>query len=460
MKSEVSFASHPNNGVPEHHTTMTRVMFPSTFHTPRGRVHWSGWYPLILWSVVTMYTIRSGQSGYMMIGVTVEAMPPPNDVCINALNVPLYEDSLSSVRLSFTNATIDTDVSSDCTDGQPPKHQGVWAKFIGRGRKVVLTSCNARRISIFRGGCDGSTRQCIAATTTPCDTGKFFIYTEPGTEYHVLVQSNSSRAIDLSIASPASGSDKCADATPLVISSNFSTIRLDTTNATVDTEVENNCIDGSRPTQAGVWVKFIGNGQKVVASTCDISLNRSISVYTGGCSSSTQQCVAGVTNASACAWVSKEFIIDTTPGIEYHVHVKFPAYDSSESKTRIELYMFFQRSPSSPTTQQAPSAPNSPQLPSAPNSPIAPSAPNSPRAPSAPNLPITPSAPNSPRTPAAPSSPMTPTIPQVPSPNRDFNTKSPTQAPSEPSCGMLGLSIFCPLQLRGVLGRIIRGIFG
>jgi hypothetical protein len=55
---------------------------------------------------------------------------------------------------------------------------------------------------------------------------------------------------------------------------------------------------------------------------------------------------------------------------------------------------------------------------------------------------------------------MTPTIPQVPSPNRDFNTKSPTQAPSEPSCGMLGLSIFCPLQLRGVLGRIIRGIFG
>jgi hypothetical protein len=44
--------------------------------------------------------------------------------------------------------------------------------------------------------------------------------------------------------------------------------------------------------------------------------------------------------------------------------------------------------------------------------------------------------------------------------NVTYNFTGTTSAPVEPPCGLFGLSVFCPLQFRGIIGRLIRRLFG
>jgi hypothetical protein len=133
--------------------------------------------------------------GHLFQGFTTAAS---NDLCINAKPITLG----IPISTNVTVATKDSNVTNDCLDGKPPKYPGVWFNLTGTGQRLVAQSCSQSLtyISIFTGGCNTSTLQCVAATYKSCEKEEPFNFkTIQGTTYSILVQTSYEGIMELSI---------------------------------------------------------------------------------------------------------------------------------------------------------------------------------------------------------------------------------------------------------------------
>jgi hypothetical protein len=255
----------------------------------------------------------------------VDAQAPPNDLCLNARPIILGTNSVPA-KFNTTSATIDLDIPNDCLQGKSPNYPGIWFNFTGNGGRIVARGCYYSFISVFTGRCNPSSLQCVAGTMNGCGRERFFIDTVAGTPYYVLVQSPyGTETVDVSIfEAPPISNDICVNAQPVVIGSNLVLVKYNTTYATTDLTVINDCLGnnlvGNAPDYPGIWFNFTGNGGRIVLRGCSNSL---ISVFTGGCNPSSLQCVAGT--ISGCG--RERFFVDTVAGTPYHVLVQSP-YES------------------------------------------------------------------------------------------------------------------------------------
>jgi hypothetical protein len=160
------------------------------------------------WIVLVFYQSVSS-SIYGLVQAVI-----PNDVCTDAKPIVIGS---SSVKINTTLATRDLNVLDDCLDGDPPEYSGVWLNFTGTGERLVARSCSRSftYISIYKGGCNPSQLQCVAATATPCDRERFTFDTVKGTAYQVLVQTYFEGIVDLSIFASPVINDFCTNAQPI-----------------------------------------------------------------------------------------------------------------------------------------------------------------------------------------------------------------------------------------------------
>jgi hypothetical protein len=225
--------------------------------------------------------------------LVANAQAPPNDLCINAQPV-IFGSSSVPIRFNTTNATSD----AGCTDEYS---KGIWFNFTGTGGRIVARAClipplfygPIATISVFTGGCNASTRKCVATDSNGCRIEPFIFNTTVGTAYHVIVQNYASSAVDVSIfeAPPPPVNDLCVNAQPVVINASINVpITYDTTYATIDSDVEETCHESIPGRIKGIWFNFTGTGGRVVAIACAYD-EAQISVFTGGCSPSTQRLV-------------------------------------------------------------------------------------------------------------------------------------------------------------------------
>jgi hypothetical protein len=192
--------------------------------------------------------------------------------------------------------------------------------LVGSGDRLVPRlgqACNVgfyTDIAIFKGVCGNL--ECVTSTNALCSLERFFFNTEPGTTYHVLIRSiNDISLVDLSIfVPPLVGNDLCSNAFPLTIGS---TLSIDFTYATTDPSVQNDCNYDAFP---GVWYTFVGTGERLVGRylTCDMFSYAYMAIYTGDCSTTNRQCVAG----SYLFCRGERFVFDTVKGTTYHVLIK------------------------------------------------------------------------------------------------------------------------------------------
>ena len=331
-----------------------------------------------------------------------EAPPRGNDLCVDAqpvvLGFPIF------LRFNTTYATADVGCSGNSTQ-IGISFKGIWFNFTGTGRRIVASARLVPPpnfndvfpgIAVFIGGCEPSTRQCVAATDSSNFGDRFIFQTTLGTSYYVLV-TNPSSAVDVAFSeAPPVSNDDCVNALPVVIGSSNVSMTFDTTYASTDLDVADNCLDSNPPNKKGIWFMFTGTGGRVIAragtsfsgTSCECSFvpalfgstGTSISVFTGGCEPSTRQCVAATNDGC------EQFIVNTTVGTTYHVLVR-NCYSTFTSSVDVSIF-------------QAPPIPTTPTL--------------------------------------------TPTI----APKKlERPTLTPTVAPTKlerPPCGLFGLNFFCP----------------
>ena len=269
------------------------------------------------------------------------APPAPHDRCVDALPVVIGSSRLPIV-FDIQYAIPDLDVTDDCFNGNP-RYPGIWLNFTGTGgrmeAKTVMdaripgykSNCYDSYISVFTGGCNPSTLRCAAAFYSRCGK-KFYFDTMNETAYHVLVQTPNRARTSVSIISvpPVPANDLCINAQPVVIGSSLAPIKFNTSYATLDSDVENDCFYGnqpglvSRPSYPGVWFIFNGTGRRIAVRACAVYERQFMSIFTGGCNQSSRQCAA-YTNKSCSP---EGFIFNTTLGTIYHVLVQSVSFSS------------------------------------------------------------------------------------------------------------------------------------
>jgi hypothetical protein len=256
----------------------------------------------------------------------VDAKAPANDLCINAQPVTIGSNPVPII-FNTTFATTDLDVADDCVNGIRPNYPGIWLNFTGTGGRIVARACILSLydayISIYTGGCNPSARQCVAATYYSCDSKRFIFETTLGKSYQVLVQTFNYESVDVSIFSAPVSNDLCVNAQSITIGSSPLPVTFNTTYATTDLDVADDCLYGT-PSSPGIWLNFTGTGGRIVARACDLSLfSTYISIYTGGCNPSTRQCVAAtIFGCDSGQLIGERFIFETTLGTLYHVLVQ------------------------------------------------------------------------------------------------------------------------------------------
>ena len=280
------------------------------------------------------------------IDLTLFSNPPPalHDRCVDALPV-VIGSSRFPITFNATYATSDLDVVDNCFPKNTTRYPGIWLNFTGTGERMELKTekikrytCGDSYISIFSGGCDPSTLQCVAARQDKCDfRNRFFFETTLGTIYHALVQTPYNNEVSVSVfaAAPARN-DQCVNARPITIGSRPAPIIFNTSYTTRDLDVVDDCLSGRRPTYPGVWFNFTGTGSSIVAKACEQSYiyNTFISIYTGGCNPSARQCVA----ATLYACEKEILVFKTTLGTKYHALVQSYVLDSHDSGVELSFF--------------------------------------------------------------------------------------------------------------------------
>ena len=179
-------------------------------------------------------------------------------------------------------------------------------------------------LSVYTGKCDSL--ECREGNADGRSSGcrrrsELSWVTQPGVPYYIFVHGYDVRTgnFGLTVSEPESAvkNDYCVNAVPLSISSD--SIKGTTIGATDD---EAPACTQVVQSGGGVWYTVVGNGNRLVASTCSgnndegLSMDTKISVFEGYCGSST--CVRADDNAcglqSRVDWLS-------VPGVTYYILV-------------------------------------------------------------------------------------------------------------------------------------------
>ena len=233
----------------------------------------------------------SAASGYVVGDFAITAtdyQAPRNDLCINALPLPLNDPSL--LVGSTINATRD-----DSCGGGYNNNRGVWYTLEGTGRTINIHTCFAETdydSGLFvREGCEGNCvpndvygSACSSGTDATNYKGRNFTFdSEPGKAYYVLVGSDAYseeigtfRLSAMDYVAPPN--DFCANAIPLEV--NGPTLAGTTINATKD----HRCGATKEKQERGVWYSFVGNGRIMTVTTCHDATDFYSELYvSGGC---------------------------------------------------------------------------------------------------------------------------------------------------------------------------------
>ena len=133
----------------------------------------------------------------------------------------------------------------------------------------------------------------------------------------------------------APASDLCQNAYPILIKSSPVPVTFNTTYATKDVDVTNDCVSGGPPNNPGIWLNFTGTGERIIARACDTGTYSypyaSMSIFTGGCNATARKCVAANYDGGCGEEI---FYLDTTLGTAYHALVQ------SRYSERVDVSIF------------------------------------------------------------------------------------------------------------------------
>jgi hypothetical protein len=110
--------------------------------------------------------------------------------------------------------------------------------------------------------------------------------------------------------------DLCVDALPIAIGSTWG---IDLMDATIDNDVSSECIYTGPPTCPGAWYTFEGTGERLVFKSCDVpNIGYTIlSIYKGDCNATNLECAAGAYNPCR-----RGLVFDTEEGTLYHLLIQ------------------------------------------------------------------------------------------------------------------------------------------
>ncbi len=240
---------------------------------------------------------------------------PANDLCADATIVTC------GANLSGTNvgATGTGQPTATCTTA--PGNFGVWYKFAGTGDIVTAATCLTAsfdsKINVYSGTC--GTLVCVGGNDDGCGTRSTVTFSSSvGTDYYILVtgfgSGTSAFTFNVSCTAPLAN-DLCTAATTVACGDTLAATNL---TASTTGQPTSSC-NGVTPSGAGVWFKFIGNGDVVTAATCaTTSYDSKINIYSGACGTANLVCVGG--NDDGCGTRSS-YTFPSTLGVEYFILV-------------------------------------------------------------------------------------------------------------------------------------------
>ena len=262
-----------------------------------------------VWLVFFLASLVAVQAANHSLVVARHVETVENDVCDKALP-------------NFTLATKDdSEVLNDCYSDSPPVYPGLWYSVQGTGEQLVVRSCNVPTyVSIYQGGCGLTNLQCVVGTTYPCSSRlRLLLDTILDRTYYILHQNLYVYYYDIadltiSVAPPPPENDLCVNALPMAIGS---TVYGNTTYATIeDLSALTGCY---YPPQApGIWYTLEGNGDPLVAQSCNSTSDADILVFKGSCSA--LEYVALFAHISLCG--PQAFSFATEPGTTFYIMIQ------------------------------------------------------------------------------------------------------------------------------------------
>jgi hypothetical protein len=251
-----------------------------------------------------------GAGGRGRVEICFTLVPPANDACANATNLPCGTANLAGTTVNSVSET----APNSCVNGY-----GVWYSFVGDGQNTTISAYSAMDIGLYlgSGSCASRTNiQCVDDfSSSSTETSAAFTAVSGVTYYVYIANYNSTTTGTFTIsrtcvAAPTPPSnDACANATNLPCGT---TNLAGTTVNSVSETAPNSCVNGY-----GVWYSFVGDGQSTTISaysTMDIGLY----VGSGSCASRTNmQCVDNFSTSST----ETSAAFTAVSGVTYYVYI-------------------------------------------------------------------------------------------------------------------------------------------
>jgi hypothetical protein len=273
---------------------------------------------------IQVQSLSSSSDGELELHIST-VIVPANDVCSDAINIPVGTETISG---SITNATAPPSFNNFCSYLYDAPD--VWYTLIGTGDAYAVSTCSSvlnfdSALSVSSGSC--SNQACITSDAyngAPCPNGfystaRVVFRTEVGEEYFIAVQGinyPSEGDFELQIATVAAPpNDNCADALTIVPGDGpiFGSTSLGTYSGS------NSSCSGD-DTSPDLWYRVEGNGTVLTASTCGArtTYDSQISIYEGAGDVCDATCV--VTNDDFCGPASQiEWMANA--GVTYYIRV-------------------------------------------------------------------------------------------------------------------------------------------
>jgi hypothetical protein len=225
-----------------------------------------------------------GAGGRGRVEICFTLVPPANDACANATNLPCATSNLAGTTVNSVSET----APNSCVNGY-----GVWYSFVGDGQNTTISAYSAMDIGLYlgSGSCASRTNiQCVDDfSSSSTETSAAFTAVSGVTYYVYIANYNSTTTGTFTIsrtcvAAPTPPSnDACANATNLPCGT---TNLAGTTVNSVSETAPNSCVGNY-----GVWYKFVGDGQMTAISVSS-SMDLGLYIGSGNCGTlSGLQCV-------------------------------------------------------------------------------------------------------------------------------------------------------------------------
>jgi hypothetical protein len=236
--------------------------------------------------------------------VFANAQTPPNDLCIDAIEV-------------FCGDSINGNTSNATTSGNPAycgtsiTTQGVWYKFTGNGEFIVADLCSNyafdNKLTVYKGSC--SNLVCVTGNDDFCGLGaKVQFQSTPNTVYYFFVSGFGSangnftltlRCFDFSLPPT---NNNCINALPIICYQNI--FGYTSNGVPIDSTLFGSICGTVNNSGKGVWYSAIGTGNPINLYVYPTdTLNCQLSLYTNTCDSLV--CVDGFDDTiSNTSWIT------------------------------------------------------------------------------------------------------------------------------------------------------------